>query len=225
MHEIPSPYDPTIDRGSGSLSTLTKWVRPMRFLIRSTLDCHSTRQRTRSIFICCAIALAAAGCSPRFNWRDYQSDAGFSATFPDNVQTARRSIQLGGAPVNLTLSAARVDEISFVVGSAKLPNSDAQLRDRALAELRAALIRNIDGTVLSEGQAGVARLSRADPAIAADVMEVSGQAEGRPMHLWGQVFAANQSVYEMFVIGPSTQMQQAPLREAVDTFLTSLRLR
>ena|SRR5665213_342607 len=75
-----------------------------------------------------AMAFLAAGCSPRFNWRDYQSSGGFAATFPDKVQTATRSIELTGIEVNMTLSAARVGEISFVVGSVRLPNSDPGLR-------------------------------------------------------------------------------------------------
>lgn len=199
-------------------------ISSMQFFIRLCRPTCGARRWVLPVVVCGAVAFLATGCSPRFNWRDYQGNGGFAATFPDKVQTATRSIELAGVELNMTLSAARVDKISFAVGSARLPNSDPQLRDRALAELRMALIHNIEGKVQSEREASVARLSRGDPQVSADAIEVSGQAQGNPVRMWAEIAYDDQSVYEMFVLGPVAAMQEVQTREAVDTFMSSFRL-
>jgi hypothetical protein len=104
-------------------------------------------------------AFAAAGalsaCNPAFNWREYHdADAGYSVLFPGKPSRMTRTIELNGAKLDMTMTAADVDGVSFAVGNAEV--ADAAKADAALRAMKTALVTNIGATVQREGAASSA---------------------------------------------------------------------
>ena len=81
-----------------------------------------------------------AGCNPAYNWRDYTSeDSRFKALFPAKPATLTRTVDLNGLQVEMTMTAAKVDNTTFAVGTAVAP--DAARAQAALPAMRLALLR------------------------------------------------------------------------------------
>jgi hypothetical protein len=169
--------------------------------------------RKYSLFVILAATLLVA-CSPQFNWRDYSSkDAPFRVMFPDKPATYTRSIDLDGMTVNMTMTAAQVDGVTFAVGSAEAP--DAAKAQAALAAMKTALVRNIGATVSSEKTRAAAG-TRGD---AIDI-EANGNQNGTPMRLVGHFEARNKRFYQVIVMGRTKALPP----EQVEMFMTSFKL-
>jgi hypothetical protein len=111
-------------------------------------------------FVCAVFACAAlAACSPKFNWRDYNSqEAPFRAMFPDKPASHTRTVDLDGMKVEMTMTAADVDGTMFAIGTAEAP--DADKAEAALAAMKTALVKNIGATITSPRQAPRGRAAR-----------------------------------------------------------------
>jgi hypothetical protein len=172
-------------------------------------------RRLRALAALCtalALALALAGCSPKYNWRDYASpDAAYRVTFPAKPSTFTRTIDLDGMQVAMTMTAAEVDGATFAVGTAEAP--DAARAQAALEAMQVALVRNIDATVTTQ-QATIAgeRATR-------DV-EATGKNRGVPMRLVGHFEARGKRFYQVIALGKTDALPP----EQVDQFLTSFKL-
>lgn len=117
-----------------------------------------------AVLVAC-VALPA--CAPRYDWREIRADEDrYLAMMPARPDRMTRPIDLDGMAVNMTMQGARIDGVAFVVGAVPLPDASVAVRERALAAMRAAMVRNIQGTE-----------SRAD-AIAVPVVDASGRALG-----------------------------------------------
>ena len=154
----------------------------------------------------CAGSLAAAlllsGCNPTYNWRDYSSaDAPYRIMFPAKPATHTRSVDLNGMQVEMTMTAAKVDNTTFAVGTAIAP--DAARAQAALPAMRLALLRNIGAP---------------DAAATNDLnVDITGAGQGTPMHLSGRFAAKGNRVYQVIVLGPAGKTPP----EQVEQFLTS----
>lgn len=145
-------------------------------------------------------AAALAACNPTYNWRDYRSaDQRYTVLFPAKPASQTRPVNLNGLTVEMTMTAAEVEGVTFAVGSAVLP--DASQGGHALAAMKTALARNIGAAVVSDHPNGV-------------------EAKGKNLLLIGHFAAREQRVYQVIVVGKENQVQ----REAADTFLTSFKL-
>jgi hypothetical protein len=166
-----------------------------------------------------AIGIATAGCSPKFNWRDFRSpDAPYTAMFPAKPASYSRPVNLDGLTVQMTMTAAEVDGVTFAIGNAEL-ESPAQAK-QALTAVRNALVKNIDGTVKSEKTAEVARSSGDTPHQLTTVeIEAKGMHNGSPMLLRGKFVAKDARVYQVIVVGKEADISQ----ESVKTFMDSFR--
>lgn len=166
------------------------------------------------------IALALAGCSPQYNWRDYSSDvAPYRVMFPDKPSTHTRSIDLDGLKVDMTMTAAEVNGAMFAVGTAEAP--DAEHAEAALAAMKTALVKNIGATIKSEkmGKASSSNGSASVHSAAIDI-EASGQQKGQPMRLVGHFESRNKRFYQVVVMGKEKDLT----RENVDMFMSSFKL-
>lgn len=158
-----------------------------------------------------AAVLAAtllAGCNPTYNWRDHASpDGAWKALFPAKPATFARSVDLDGLQVEMTMTAAEVDGVTFAVGSANAP--DGARAQAALPAMRRALLRNIG----KDDDAAPAA-----PA-AQDVLQVdaTGSSNGQPVRLQGRFVARGVRVFQVIVLG---KPDGAP-PEQVEQFLTS----
>lgn len=153
-------------------------------------------------------ALVLAGCSPTYNWRDYNSpDAPYQAMFPDKPVTHKRSINLDGLTVDMTMTAAEIDGTVFAIGSAEAP--DAAQAQAAVAAMRTAMVKNIGATVTRE--------EKKDAAINIDA---KGMRNGAPMRLVGHFESRGTRFYQVIVMGKEKNVPQ----DEVDMFMSSFKL-
>jgi hypothetical protein len=166
-----------------------------------------------------AAALLSA-CSPTYNWRDYSSaDAPFRVMFPDKPAVHKRTIDIGGMKVDMTMTAVDVDGTTFAVGSAEAP--DAAKAAEALGAMKTALVRNIGATVTKEKTSAVATASGANSVQSASIdIEATGAQNGTPMKLVGHFEARNKRFYQVIVMGK----EKALSPEQTDQFISSFKL-
>ncbi len=195
---------------------------PGRLAVRPS----ALRLALRSMVMACALAWLAA-CSPHFDWRDYRAAEGFEALFPGKVQKASRAIDLDGLPVTMTMQAARVDQIEFVIGTVTLNNPDAATLEHAQAAVARGLIQNLNATVLKDETLVIPAVQPGSPGIAARGLEVSGTdgASGaETKRIVARIAARGNHVYQILVAGPAATLEEPEARQAIDTFLASVRL-
>lgn len=165
-------------------------------------------------------AAVLAGCSPKFNWRDYSSqDAPYRAMFPDKPASHTRDVDLDGMTVKMTMTAAEVSGTMFAIGSAEAP--DPAKAEAALSAMKTALVRNIGATITSEkaGKASATAGSSAAQSAAIDI-EAKGMRNGVPMRLVGHFESRNKRFYQVIVMGKDKDISQ----EQVDMFMSSFKL-
>lgn len=177
----------------------------------------------RLLFIRCSLIVAILGpamlsaCSPAYDWRDVPgTDAPYVASFPAKPATHSRAIDLNGTKITMSMTAARVDEISFAVGS--VPTADAKAALASIHAMKTAMVKNIAGTVRREkllppatGQLQVIDLEASG--------KTSGNADGPALILHARFIAKQDRAYQLVVIGP----EQAVPREEVDMFFSSFK--
>jgi hypothetical protein len=161
-----------------------------------------------------------AACSPPYNWRDYSSqDAPFRVMFPDKPSVHKRTIDVGGMPVEMTMTAVSVNGVTYAVGSAQAPDADKAAA--ALAAMKTALVRNIGATVNKEKSAAAAAANEAGKSQSAAIdIEASGAQNGTPMKLIGHFESRDKRFYQVIVIG----RENAIPREQADQFISSFKL-
>ena len=168
--------------------------------------------RRRFAALVAALGLLLAGCSPKYNWRDYVSpDTPYRVMFPAKPATFTRTIDLDGMQVAMTMTAAEVDGATFAVGAAEAP--DAARAQAALEAMQLALVRNIGATVTS--QKATADMDRATRDV-----DASGARNGETMHLVGHFEARGKRFYQVIAIG----RKDALPAEQVEQFITSFKL-
>lgn len=166
------------------------------------------------LLLCAALLLGA--CSPQFNWREVRSaDASYSVLLPAKPSTFARQIDLDGIQVTMSMTAAKVDDTVFAVGSATLP--DAAKAQAALTAMKAALVKNIKGTVKAEKASAAASAQGLSGSV--DVEAVGRTRDGRAEILYGHFVSRGDKIYQVIVMGPEKTVS----RENADTFITSFK--
>jgi hypothetical protein len=163
-----------------------------------------------------AAALTLSACNPTYNWREVRgTDVPYTVTLPAKPASHTRPVNIDGTQVNMTMTAAEVNDVTFAVGSAELP--DAAKAHAALGAMKTALIKNIGGTVKQEKVSGPAD---APTEIAIEAVGAPGAGTGgQPRLLFARFIAKDRRVYQVLVVGK----EKAVSREAVDTFLASFK--
>lgn len=166
---------------------------------------------------CAAVLLCAAlvGCAPELNWREVRDDnAHFSVLMPAKPATHARTINLDGLSVEMHMTGAAVDDLSFVVASARI--ADTAQRSRALAAMQLAMLRNIGAATHTEKAVTLKGGTPATEVIAQGRAARSGQ----PLLMHARFAAAGDQVYQAIALGAQDQLSP----EAAETFLGSLSL-
>jgi hypothetical protein len=163
-----------------------------------------------------------AGCSPEHDWREIRADdAGFRVMLPARPATMTRPINLGGLALDMTMHGAQAREVAYTVGTVVLPDASAATRDRALASMRAAMLRNIGGTERASRTVRVARVDAGGQRVGeVEAMEVeaTGRMREREATLIARFVGLGAQAWQAVVLGPS------PGREEAAQFLESLKL-
>ena len=168
--------------------------------------------------------LFITACSPKLDWREVRdADAGFSIMMPARPTVANRVINLNGAQVNMRMSAAEVDGLTFAVGSAYMP--DAPTAQASLGPMKTALIRNIQGSIIEEntltmpygpgGNKGTLAVFHLH-AKGATSAALNGQAR----ILQARFFAVGNRVSQVIVTGPEEKMTS----DVTNLYFSSLQL-
>lgn len=175
--------------------------------------------RLRLLGVFAAVCVVSA-CNPTFNWREYRSaDAGYRALFPAKPSSMTRNIELAGTKLNMTLTAAEVDEVNFAVGSAEV--SDASKAQAALNAMKTALVNNISATIKRESASSSAS-AQGGVSLRSSAIEIEalGSRQGVPVLLVGRFIARDKRIYQVIVMGKEPRVSP----ENVDTFLSSFKL-
>jgi hypothetical protein len=160
-------------------------------------------------------ALLLAACSPKYNWRDYNSpDAHYRVMFPAKPASFTRDVDLDGMRVPMTMTAAEIDGATFAVGAAEAP--DAARAQAAVEAMNLALLRNIG--VTDERRSAAASASGSDSRAAIDV-DATGKANGEPVRLAGHFESRGKRFYQVIVMGQPKAMPQ----DQVEQFLSSFK--
>jgi hypothetical protein len=169
------------------------------------------------IALCASVVLALFACTPKFDWREVRgTNAPYTVILPAKPATLSRQVNLDGEQVSMTMTAADVDDVTFAVGTAELP--DPAKAQRALAAMKTALVNNIGGTVKQEKLSGP---PAAPTSIELEAVGTPGaKTGGQRRLLFARLIAKDKRVYQVIVIGK----EKAISREAVDTFFTSFKL-
>ncbi len=159
---------------------------------------------------------ALAACNPALNWREVRgSDAPYSVLLPAKPTTFARPVDLNGLKVEMSMTAAEVDGVSYAVASARVP--DAARRSAALAAMQEAMLRNIGA---SQRQERAVVLDGGTPAVEVTARGHAGPAK-RPVAMRARFAQRGERVFQAVALGPA----DALTAEAADTFLGSFALR
>lgn len=163
-----------------------------------------------------------AGCSPEHDWREIRADdVGVVVMLPARPARMTRPINLEGLALDMTMLGAQAREVAYTVGTVVLPDASAATRERALASMRAAMLRNIGGTERASRAVRVARVDAAGQRtgeVDAIELEATGRMRERDAVLIARFVGLGAQAWQAVVLGPS------PEREHAAIFLESLRL-
>ncbi len=154
-----------------------------------------------------SMVVLTAACTPTYDWRDVRGTAApFTVLLPSKPSIHARPVNLGGIQADMTMTAAEVDDVTFAVGTAELP--DAAQAQAALLVMKNTMVSNIGGVV-----------SREKTQLGATLSTIELEAKGKANDLHARFIARDRRVYQVIVIG----RQKAIKSEAVEMFLTSFK--
>jgi hypothetical protein len=161
-----------------------------------------------------AFALSLLGaCSPAYDWREIRvGEDGYVAMMPDKPARMTRPINLDGMMVSMTMQGARVDELSYTVGEVALPDETLETRERAVAAMRTAMVRNINGTESSAEALAVPVVDRAGRRVGTAPgwrIEAAGRAYDKPVVMLALFAARGDHAWQAVVLGPEPDREQA----------------
>lgn len=174
------------------------------------------KKRFLSAMLACTAGVLLCACSPKYDWREIRGEgAPYSVLLPAKPASYSRPVNLDGAQVTMTMTATEVDGITFAVGTAELP--DATGAAKALAAMRTALVKNINGTLRKEAAATATTATGGNTSI--DIEASGRDARGQARVLHARFLARGKRVYQVLVLGKEGAVPQ----EAVETFFTSFK--
>jgi hypothetical protein len=166
--------------------------------------------------------LSLTACTPAFNWREVRPEGlGFVVLLPDRPASLSREIELDGVTVTMTMTGARIDRSLFTVGMVELPPTALEHADRALAAMRAGMLRNIGAQRADER---TVKLSVADPSgrvlerQPGVRLEASGTVNRQTVRMTAVFVARGSRLWQVVAIEPEGRADQAA------TMIDSFRL-
>ena len=172
------------------------------------------------------LALALAGCSERFEWREFRSRDGFVITLPGRWQTVEREIDFGGQAITMSMTSTGRGASVFAAGVAKLPPTatvTADDRQKAAAFFADALVRNVGAGASVRTPIALPRSAdRAQTPGFGLSVTATGRAgrENRPVELAARIVIVDDRAIQVVAL---TAPGEVP-PEVVETFFTSFRL-
>jgi hypothetical protein len=189
-----------------------------RIIAHASGCARGTRVRLATV----VVSALLAACSPEHDWREIRAeDGGFVVTLPAKPATLTRRIDLDGLRVDMTMVGAQVRDIAYTVGAVTLPDADDAVRERALATMRAAMVRNIGGTERASRPVTVTLIDAAGQPVGTVTgveVEATGRMRDREATLVARFAGTGAGAWQAVVLGTG------PDRDHAQTFLESLKL-
>jgi hypothetical protein len=139
-------------------------------------------------------ALLISGCSAELDWRElHWEDGKLKVMLPGRPAKSEREVVLGGQKMAMQMLQTQKSGMAFGVAYAPLPGGDPAA---LLTDARDALLRNIEGQLLTErevevrGASGLAREFTGEGVVA-----------GTPMLVAARVVATNGRFYQVIFVG------------------------
>ncbi len=175
---------------------------------------HFCAQACAKLLLSLMCACCLVACSPKYDWREVRG-AGlpFTVTMPGKPSEYTRPVQLDKLKTNMTMTATQVDGATYAVGAAEVP--DASQAQAALAIMKLALVKNIDGKIVKEKTATTPYLY--SEIEASGLQKIYGKND--QVLLLGRFVASDKRVYQVIVAGQASPA----MREAAETFLTAFK--
>ena len=180
---------------------------------RGIVRAHGLRRY--SLGIAASLLLA---CTPEYNWREIKNlGDGYQVMLPAKPITATREINLDGAKVTMTVSAAQVNDTLFSVGTVTLPADSSAQRAGALAAMRAQMVRNLNARETKASHRDIALLNFSGAPlsrVASTQIEANGSTQ--PKQIMGGFTAHGNKAYQFLVIGDKLDLESS--RYFIDSF-------
>jgi hypothetical protein len=142
-------------------------------------------------------ALAVAGCSPTFNWREARlDDTPLAALLPCKPDRAERSVPLAGATVAMRMMGCEAGGVQFTVAVVTAP--DAAQAAALMAPWRGATLANF-GVAQSAGRAFTPK--GAQPLPQAQLVAGTAQVDGHSVLLQAAWFVHGAQAYQALAYG------------------------
>ena len=170
-------------------------------------------------------SVATAACYPHHDWRDYRPDCsrgwcGFTASFPGKVSNATRDIPVGATRLPLTVNVVTIDDVSFAVAAFDLGAGDEG--DAARAAFERKILDDVGATSARRGRVTLHTTDRAE--LAADTFDAEGMRGDKALRATARFAERPHRLVEILVIGPAAEMSTSRGKQAIETFLASVRL-
>ena len=186
---------------------------------------RSTRRRFLTACFALGIVASGTGCNPTFNWREFRSPAGFAVVLPGRPQTVSRDIKLPDGTVQMSMTSTGVGATLFAVGAAPLPpglSAEPSARQRTIAHLRDALVRNVNGRITQSSAAALSvPASDSRRVLAGEALQAAGRDPGgRAVQLAARLFIVDDQFFQIVALGVEGEISS----DTLDTFFASFRL-
>ena len=173
-----------------------------------------------------ALSLLTA-CNPTFNWREVNLlDDRAKILMPGKPDALSRDIVLETIPVKMFMQGVKIDESTFTVAGAALADQTPGSATRAIAGMRAQMIRNIAGTEQSVKAIVVRVINDSGKEIATldtQRIVVTGLAQAKPVQMTASFVQYKGYVWQWMVIKSNTA-KDGKLGDAAEEFMASFRL-
>ena len=144
---------------------------------------------------------------------------------PGRPQTVSRDIKLPDATVQMSMTSTGVGATLFAVGAVALPaglSAEPSARQRTIAHLRDALVRNVNGSITQSSAVALpvpANDSR--KVLAAEALQAAGRDPGgRAVQLAARLFIVDDQIFQVVALGAEGEISA----DTLDTFFASFRL-
>lgn len=153
-----------------------------------------------------ALVLTAflAACAPELDWRELHWEEGkVKVLLPGKPSKSAREVVLGGEKVMMQMLQTQISGMAFGVAYAPLPPGDP---GALLPAARDALLRNIEGTLVTEREIEVRGTG-------AKGREFTGEGvvAGTPMLIAARLVAANGRFYQLVFVGRKDRAERVDL--------------
>jgi hypothetical protein len=150
------------------------------------------------------LVFCLVGCSPQFDWRDARiEEHGVRALLPGKPATLERNINLAGLALKMTMVGARVDELTFTLAAAQLPEGTTATAAH-LEAMQQQMLRNIGARSAAATPVQIGLVDAAGKSvgqIAASQIKVNGKVGERAVTMRAIFCRSGQHVIQAVMLG------------------------